>query len=454
MNPLFPSTSVESVFSIDYLKLKGMGYKAIIFDIDSTLVPHGDDTTNEIDQLFNYLHKLGFKTLLLSNNSEERISTFNRNIKTLFIPMANKPYRANYLKAIRMLNVNYSEVILVGDQLFTDIIGANLCGIKSILVKFLKHPEDIKIGKKRQLERLILKLFALNNKFFNHFPNIEKEDSNKVVEQKKSLSERYPIFYSMAVKKETVKRHIKNYKSNIKFATYKQDKALPNVVHQYSSYLIKEGKDIDPTLQYNKSFNIGLSASKINKVIIRPGETFSFWNLVGKIDKKRGYRDGRVIINNKVQAGLGGGLCNLANTLNLLIMHSPLEVTELHTHSDALSPDHGKRVPFGTGTSISYNYVDYRFKNTTNQNVQILIWVENNYLNAELRSEKPFDYKYELSEENHHFTKINGKFYRKSKVYKNTVNPSDNKIIDKQLVYDNKSKVMFDYDLIPKELIK
>lgn len=454
MNPLFPSTSVESVFSIDYLKLKGMGYKAIIFDIDSTLVPHGDDTTNEIDQLFKYLHKLGFKTLLLSNNSEERISTFNRNIKTLFIPMANKPYRANYLKAIRMLNVNYSEVILVGDQLFTDIIGANLCGIKSILVKFLKHPEDIKIGKKRQLERLILKLFALNNKFFNHFPNIEKEDSNKVVEQKKPLSERYPIFYSMAVKKETVKRHIKNYKSNIKFATYKQDKALPNVVHQYSSYLIKEGKDIDPTLQYNKSFNIGLSASKINKVIIRPGETFSFWNLVGKIDKKRGYRDGRVIINNKVQAGLGGGLCNLANTLNLLIMHSPLEVTELHTHSDALSPDHGKRVPFGTGTSISYNYVDYRFENTTNQNVQILIWVENNYLNAELRSEKPFDYKYELSEENHHFTKINGKFYRKSKVYKNTVNPSDNKIIDTQLVYDNKSKVMFDYDLIPKELIK
>lgn len=275
-----------------------------------------------------------------------------------------------------------------------------------------------------------------------------------MVEQKKSLSERYPIFYSMAVKKETVKRHIKNYKSNIKFATYKQDKALPNMVHQYSSYLIKEGKDIDPTLQYNKSFNIGLSASKINKVIIRPGETFSFWNLVGKIDKKRGYRDGRVIVNNKVQAGLGGGLCNLANTLNLLIMHSPLEVTELHTHSDALSPDHGKRVPFGTGTSISYNYVDYRFENTTNQNVQILIWVENNYLNAELRSEKPFDYKYELSEENHHFTKINGKFYRKSKVYKNTVNPSDNKIIDKQLVYDNKSKVMFDYDLIPKELIK
>ncbi|WP_186324553.1 VanW family protein, partial [Bacillus nitratireducens] len=82
---------------------------------------------------------------------------------------------------------------------------------------------------------------------------------------------------------------------------HKQDTPLPNTVYKYSSYLIKEGKDIDPVLQFNKSFNISLSASKINKIIIHPEETFSFWNLVGKIDKKRGYKDGRVIVNNKVQ---------------------------------------------------------------------------------------------------------------------------------------------------------
>lgn len=454
MHLLYPSTTVDSVFSIDYEKLKSLGYKAIIFDIDSTLVPHGDDTTHEIDDLFHYLHKLGFKTLLLSNNSDERISNFNRNINTLFIPMANKPHRASYLKALRMLNVNYSEAILVGDQLFTDILGANLCGIKNILVNFLMHDEDTKIGKKRHLEKNLLKFYLIKNIFFKNLPNIEKENNNKMSKQRKKLSEIHPLFYSLAVKKETLKRHIQNYKTSTNFANHKQDTPLPNTVYKYSSYLIKEGKDIDPVLQFNKSFNISLSASKINKIIIHPGETFSFWNLVGKIDKKRGYRDGRVIVNDKVQAGLGGGLCNLANTLNLLIMHSPLQVTELHTHSDALSPDHGKRVPFGTGTSVSYNYVDYRFKNITNQNVQILIWVENNYLHAELRSEKPFKYKYELTEENHHFTKINNKFYRKSKVFKNTIDPFNDEIIEKKLVYDNNSKVMFDYKLIPKELIK
>ena len=67
MNPLFPSTSVESVFSIDYQKLKAMGYKAIIFDIDSTLVPHGDDTTNEIDQLFKHFTLHSSRPILSSH---------------------------------------------------------------------------------------------------------------------------------------------------------------------------------------------------------------------------------------------------------------------------------------------------------------------------------------------------------------------------------------------------
>ena len=60
--------------------------------------------------------------------------------------------------------------------------------------------------------------------------------------------------------------------------------------------------------------------------------------------------------------GLGGGLCNLANTIYWIVLHSPLEVTEFHQHSDALAPNEGKRMPFSSGTSVCYNNVDYRFK--------------------------------------------------------------------------------------------
>ena len=60
---------------------------------------------------------------------------------------------------------------------------------------------------------------------------------------------------------------------------------------------------------------------------------FSYWKLIGTVNKRKGYKEGRVLRNGKIQAGMGGGLCNLANTINLLVLHSPLEITEFHTHS-------------------------------------------------------------------------------------------------------------------------
>ena len=123
-------------------------------------------------------------------------------------------------------------------------------------------------------------------------------------------------------------------------------------------------------------------------------------------------------------------------------------------HSDALAPDGEKRVPFSTGTCISYNNIDYRFKNNTDQDIQILVWCENEKLYAELRSEREFPWSYELVEENHHFKKENDKYYRISKIYKRVTDKVTGEEISKELVLDNHSEVLFDYDLIPKELIK
>ena len=155
------------------------------------------------------------------------------------------------------------------------------------------------------------------------------------------------------------------------FARSKRRRRLPVQVSSYQSHLIKKGKGVDPVLQQNKAVNIKIAGRKINGIIIRPGETFSFWRTVGSITKKKGYKDGRIISANKLQPGLGGGLCNLGNTIHLLVIHSPLQVTEFHTHSDALAPDEGKRVPMSSGTSVCYNYIDFRFKNTSADNVYI-----------------------------------------------------------------------------------
>lgn len=239
------------------------------------------------------------------------------------------------------------------------------------------------------------------------------------------------------------------------FAKTIEKKKLPVIISEHSSHLIKKGKGIDPVLQQNKAENIDIASKTMNGMLIRPGEVFSFWKTVGKITAQKGYKDGRVILQNKIRPGRGGGLCNLANTLNILILHSPLTITEFHKHSDALAPDAGGvRVPMSAGTSVSYNYIDYRFQNNTDQTFQLCIWCENEELKAELRSEHDVPYRYEIVEEDHHFHKEGDKYYRISKIYRDTIEKATQKMIDHQLIWDNHSMVMFDEAMIPKEWIR
>ena len=272
--------------------------------------------------------------------------------------------------------------------------------------------------------------------------------------KRKLFCEISPTCYAISIKKEILKRHIKNLTSDVNYAKDYQTEKLGNVVSRYEGGMIKTGKGIDPVLQENKAINIEIACRKLDGLLIRPGEEFSFWKTVGKITKRKGYKDGRVIEKNKIKPGIGGGLCNLGNTLHLLVLHSPLDVTEFHSHSDALAPDHGERVPLSAGTSISYNYLDFRFRNNTDQNFQLVAYCKDKKLIAELRSERAVDFDYALVEEDHHFEKEDGKYYRVSKIYKTTVEKATGKTVDKKLILDNHSEVMFDYDLIPKELVR
>lgn len=164
LKKFFPYEHTKSVFDIDYKKLYSLGYRGILFDIDNTLVHHGEDSTPEVDNLFRYIHGLGLRTLLLSNNDTERIERFIKNIDTPYIPDAGKPKVDSYYKALDILQLKKEEVIVVGDQIFTDIYGANKSGMDSILVDFLRHEDETHFGKRRMVEKYILKLYRFINK--------------------------------------------------------------------------------------------------------------------------------------------------------------------------------------------------------------------------------------------------------------------------------------------------
>ena len=271
---------------------------------------------------------------------------------------------------------------------------------------------------------------------------------------RKLFCEINPTCYKISLLKEKVVKDLKDIVKKEHIAKTIIDEELPNIVKSHTSILISKLNGVDIKLQENKVTNIELACKKINGLIIHPNETFSFWKLVGNPSKKRGYKEGLVIRKSGMTKGYGGGLCQMGNMIHWLVLNSPLEVTELHHHSDALFPDERRRVPFGTGTSICYSHIDYRFKNNTNQDIQILVWCENGELCGELRSEKEFPVRYKIVEENHHFRKEGNEYYRISQIYRLVINRKTNKEIKKELILDNHSKVMYDYDLIPKEEIR
>lgn len=147
---------VRSTYEIDFEVLYQKGYRGLIFDIDNTLVPHGEKADREAKDLFARLKEIGFSCCLLSNNKRQRVESFNREIQVFFIEDAHKPSVKNYKKACELMHTNSGNTLFIGDQLFTDIWGAKRAGLDNILVEPIHPKEEIQIVLKRFLEKIVL----------------------------------------------------------------------------------------------------------------------------------------------------------------------------------------------------------------------------------------------------------------------------------------------------------
>ena len=451
----YPCEYAKSVYDIDYKRLYDMGVRGLILDIDNTIVHHNDDATPEAEQLFCDIHAAGLKTVLLSNNDEERVQRFIKNIDTPYVCDADKPQPQGYERALEILGTEKQQTVVIGDQMFVDIIGANRCGIPSVLVHFIPVKGELWLGFKRYIEMAVLVMFRLDKKHRRPIGTDNGRADSMPKKQRKLFCEISPTTYAISEKKSIMLRHIRNYKSSEVYARGRCKKSFPCLVSSCSSHLIKKGKGIDPVTQHNKAQNIRLACERINGLVIRPGETFSFWQRVGNTTARKGYKEGRVIILGKLTKGLGGGLCNLANTIHRVVLQSPLTDTEFHMHSDALAPDEGGvRVPLSAGTSVNYNYEDYRFRNDTDQDIQLLAWCDDENLYCEIRSKKPFPESFGISEEDHHFVREGDTYYRVSRIYKDTFDKKTGELKAHTLIVNNHSEVLFDPELIPAELLR
>ena len=152
----YPDSYQDSAYSIDYEKLRMQGYEAIIYDIDNTLVCHGAPADERSMALIERLKGLGFSIMLLSNNKEPRVKSFNDQVHVSYIYKAGKPSVRGYEDAMKRIHTTPDTTIFIGDQIFTDIYGANRAGIRTYLVQPIHPKEEIQIVLKRYLEKPVL----------------------------------------------------------------------------------------------------------------------------------------------------------------------------------------------------------------------------------------------------------------------------------------------------------
>lgn len=166
-NYFFPDAYVASTYVIPFEDLYKEGYRGLIFDIDNTLVPHGEPADERAIQLFERLKAIGFECCLISNNQEPRVKMFNDSVHVKYIYDAHKPSRKNYRRAMGKMGTTTKDTIFVGDQLFTDVWGAKRCGIRNFLVKPIHPKEEIQIVLKRYLEKIVLYFYKREQKKLN-----------------------------------------------------------------------------------------------------------------------------------------------------------------------------------------------------------------------------------------------------------------------------------------------
>lgn len=161
---LKPKIKLNRVTDISIDILNKYGLKALILDVDNTLsTHHGQVLTDGLTEWLGVMKDAGIKLTVLSNSKEKRVKPFAEKIGLDYIALGLKPLPFGYLRAKKSLNVKRKEVAIVGDQIFTDVLGGNAVGIKTILLDPIKLETSKSFKFKRKLERLVYKIYKIKN---------------------------------------------------------------------------------------------------------------------------------------------------------------------------------------------------------------------------------------------------------------------------------------------------
>lgn len=239
------------------------------------------------------------------------------------------------------------------------------------------------------------------------------------------------------------KRRLEWFRRSSTFARQDDGTRLEHSIFTHRTMMLRPLRDVEMYLQHNKITNLRLAIAPISGVVIRPGETFSIWRMVGRPTAARGFLEGLVLHNGRIEKGIGGGLCQLGNLLYWMALHSPLTVTERYRHGFDVFPDINRKIPFACGATLAYNYIDLQLRNDTQDTFQIDLWLDDEYLNGEIRCDRPREFDYEVFETDH-LMKMQpwGRYTRHNRIWRRQTSLVDG-MTSEELVTENHAIMMY-----------
>ena len=183
-----------------------------------------------------------------------------------------------------------------------------------------------------------------------------------------------------------------------RWAKERRQDSLPYLQASHKTPLLRHLRGEDMELQRNKVVNLRLAVEKLDGVLLRPGETLSYWRLIGKPSARRGYLPGMVLFLGRIGSDVGGGLCQLSNLIFWMTLHTDLTVVERYRHSHDVFPDAHRSQPFGTGATCAYPHRDLMLRNDTQETYQLRLWVGEKNLEGQWLATAPPVHRFEIQE--------------------------------------------------------
>lgn len=241
----------------------------------------------------------------------------------------------------------------------------------------------------------------------------------------------------------TLRRHIYLATGGFRFGCRRPEIETAYQWSEHSTPLLRRLRDVDMQLQYNKITNLRIAAPRIDGVVLRPGETLSYWRMIGKPTRSKGYLDGMVLFCGTYHAGVGGGLCQLSNLIYFLTLHTPLTVVERYRHSYDVFPDANRTQPFGSGATCVYNYRDLMIRNDTPHTFRLELWLDDERLHGRWLCDAPQYMRYEIYEREHRYIQeAPGIYSRNNEIWRRTYSMEGERLSD-AMITENHALMMY-----------